>query len=116
VIEGRVFAALSNGSLASRAGRAAVLCSSLALACAACSPWSAAVGARDAQLALQEAERARAGELALYELTLARLYLEKAREEASEAHYALALRLLQRSEESAHAALTRAERTPRAAR
>jgi hypothetical protein len=116
VIEGRDFAALSNGSRASRAGRGALLCSTLALACAACSPWSAAVGARDAQLALQEAERARAGEHAVYEYALAKLYLEKAREEAAEAHYAVALQLLQRSRDNAHAALLRAERAPRQTR
>jgi hypothetical protein len=74
-----------------------------------CSPWSAAVGARDAERALRAAEQAQAGQYAVYELTLSKLYLAKAREEAAEAHYALALRLLRQSEQNSHKALRRAE-------
>lgn len=103
---------MSNGSLASRGRGGALACSILALTClaaTACSPWSAAVEARVAQHALRVAEQTGARELAAYEYTLARLYLDKAREEAGEAHYAFALKLLQRSQRSAHKARTVAE-------
>jgi hypothetical protein len=84
-----------------------VLCASLPNA--GCSPWSTAVGARQAERTLRAAEQAHADERAVYELTLSKLYLAKAREEAGEAHYAVAQRFLQRSEQNARKALWRAE-------
>lgn len=64
---------------------------------------------RDAETSVREAEQARAGTRATYELTLAKLYLDKAREEAAEAQYAVARRYLERSEQNARRALVRAE-------
>lgn len=66
-----------------------------------CSPSLFALRERRAGQALTSAEADRASERAPYELTLSRLYLAKARELASEAHYALALTLAERSTESA---------------
>ena len=80
------------------------------IACSGCSPWAAARGARDAERAVQAAEQARADEHAPYELTLAKLYLSKAREEAAEAHYAAALKWIAQSNHHARGALARAER------
>ena len=81
-----------------------------AITCAGCSPWAAARGARDAERAVHAAEQARADEHAPYELTLAKLYLSKAREEAAEAHYAAALKWIAQSNHHARGALVRAER------
>jgi hypothetical protein len=61
---------------------------------------------REASRALAQAEQAEARTHALYELTTSRLYLAKAREAASEAHYALALDLAERSTESSQRART----------
>jgi hypothetical protein len=70
--------------------------------CAACSPASYAVEARSAERALAAAEVTPAAiEKAPYELWLARLYLAKAREESSEAHYAVARELLASARQNA---------------
>lgn len=68
-----------------------------------CGSASYALRARSAEHALQDVEQAALSK-APYELTLARLYLDKAREEASEAHYALALDLATRAEQNANRA------------
>ena len=70
-----------------------------------CSPIAYARGVRDAEATVVVAERAEAERLAPYELTLARLYLEKAREASGEGHYALSLDLLARARQ--HAARAR---------
>jgi hypothetical protein len=71
-----------------------------------CSPSQFVVREHEATRALHEAEAVQARTLARYELTLSRLYLAKAREAASEAHYALALDLAARSTDRARAART----------
>jgi hypothetical protein len=74
----------------------------LLLICAACSPASYAVRQRAAERALIAAEGADAVvDKAPYELWLARLYLVKAREEAGQAHYALARQLLATAQQNA---------------
>jgi len=74
----------------------------LLLICAACSPASYAVEARSAERALAAAEvTPAASEKAPYELWLARLYLTKAREESSQAHYAAARELLASARDNA---------------
>ncbi len=60
-----------------------------------CSPTAFWLRERDAERSLSGAERVQAERYAPYELVLARLYLDKAREESAEAHYAEALRLLE---------------------
>ena len=95
---------------ASGCGLAYVGVLAAAFALAGCSPWAAARGARDAERAVHAAEQARADEHAPYELTLAKLYLSKAREEAAEAHYAAALKWIAQSSHHARGALVRAER------
>ena len=106
----RVFAALSNGSRATRASRAAGACALAALLPSmGCSPWATAVGAQRAERWVRAAEQAQAEQSAVYELTLSRLYLSKAREEAGEAHYAFARRLLERAEQNARKAVALAE-------
>ena len=60
--------------------------------------------AHSVERALTQAESAQAAQYARYELTLAKLYLVKAREASSEAHYASALDLLRHAEHSAHRA------------
>ncbi|MET0339596.1 MAG: hypothetical protein ABW252_01270 [Polyangiales bacterium] len=76
----------------------------------ACSPVSFARHARSAERAVGLAEAARADEHARYEVTMARLLLDKAREQSGSAHYASALDLVQRAERSA----TRAQLLARA--
>lgn len=66
-----------------------------------CSPIAYARGVREAEAAVLDAERTDAARLAPYELTLARVYLEKAREASAEAHYAFSLDLLARATASA---------------
>lgn len=73
----------------------------LTLALPACSPISYARQARSVERAVALAEAAHANEHARYEVTLARLLLEKAREQSGSAHYASALELLQRAEQTA---------------
>ncbi len=59
---------------------------------------------RSAERTLAQAERAQAERRATYEIVLARAYLEKAREESAEAHYAEAFRLLDGSSQTAERA------------
>lgn len=74
----------------------------LLLICAACSPASYAIRQRAAERSLAAAETTQAvSEKAPYELWLSRLYLAKAREEAGQAHYALARELLATSQQNA---------------
>lgn len=87
---------------ASRLRGFAVSLAPLLLLCAACSPASYAVRQRAAERALAGAESTEAvSEKAPYELWLSRLYLTKAREEAGQAHYALARELLATSHQNA---------------
>lgn len=115
MVAGRGFAARSNVSVAPSEGRRGVsrggwglsaltLC--LGLACPGCSPTSVALQMRKAEQALAAADDTLAKNHARYELILARLYLEKAREEAGQAHYAWVEQLLASSEH--HAVLARA--------
>lgn len=107
----RVFAALRNGSRATRAAPVVAMCALFGLLPSmGCSPWAAAVRTQRAERWVRAAEQAKADEAAVYELTLSRLYLSKAREEAGEAHYAFALRLLERAEQNARKAVALAER------
>lgn len=78
----------------------------LLAASVACSPASYALQARSAEQALRAAEQTAAELTAPYELVSARLYLEKAREEAGQAHYAVARRLLASAEQNAVLART----------
>jgi hypothetical protein len=79
----------------SRVGALSNTFAPLLIICAACSPASYAVEARSAERALAAAEvTPAASDKAPYELWLARLYLAKAREESSQAHYAVARELL----------------------
>jgi hypothetical protein len=74
----------------------------LLLICAACSPASYAVRQRSAERALAAAEVTDGvSDKAPYELWRARLYLTKAREEAGQAHYALARELLATAQQNA---------------
>lgn len=93
-------------ALASRALRVAVLGLQglLLVSVSGCSPLAFAVRERAAQRALAAADAEGAEHLAVYERVLARRYLDKAREESAEAHYAWALRLLAQSEQSAQRA------------
>jgi len=95
----RVAAASARGS---HAARASALCGAALLM--GCSPIAYAQRARSAERAVAAAEQAEAAKLAPYELTLAKVYLEKAREESGEAHYALSLTLLGRAEQDANRA------------
>jgi hypothetical protein len=92
VVEGRRFAARN------------VICS--LLLCAGCSPVAFVARQRTAERAVAAAAAEGAQESATYELVLARLYLDKAREESAEAHYAWALDLLAKSEQNANRART----------
>jgi hypothetical protein len=92
VVKGRRFAARK------------VICS--LLLCAGCSPVAFVVRERSAERAVAAADAEGARASATYELMLARLYLDKAREESAEAHYAWALDLLAKSEQSANRART----------
>lgn len=76
----------------------------LSLVCQGCTSTTFLVRSRAAERALAEAEVAQSARHASYELILARLYLEKAREEAGEAHYASALDLADRAAQSARRA------------
>ena len=78
------------------------------LICSGCSPVAFAVRQRTAERAVASAEAAGAQVHATYEIVLARRYLDKAREESAEAHYAWALELLAKSERNALRAATRA--------
>ena len=69
---------------------------------------------RSAERAVAAAAAEGAQGSATYELVLARLYLDKAREESAEAHYAWALDLLAKSEQSARRARTLALASARA--
>lgn len=96
--------------------RARALCAAVgrgaqlgALLLAGCSPITYARRAALTERAVHAAEQAEAARLAPYELTLAKVYLDKAREESAEAHYALSLALLQRAEQSAKRARVLAE-------
>lgn len=74
---------------------------SLVLLAAGCSSARFAVRERAAIQQHRLAERAEAAALAPYEYVTSSLYLTKAREEAAQAHYTLALSLLARAEQSA---------------
>jgi hypothetical protein len=74
-----------------------------------CSPITYARRAAVTERAVRAAEHAEAVRLAPYELTLAKVYLDKAREESGQAHYALSLDLLRRAEQSAKRARVLAE-------
>ncbi|MDB4977469.1 MAG: hypothetical protein JWN48_5810 [Myxococcaceae bacterium] len=87
---------------------------SLVALSAACSPAAFAVRERAAERAYAAADAEGAQVQATYELVLARLYLDKAREESAEAHYAWALELLSRSERSAKRAFTLSQERARA--
>jgi hypothetical protein len=63
------------------------------LGAGACSAIAATVECREAERAVTQAVAA--DPAGIYQLTLARAYVEKAREEASEAHYGSATRLAQ---------------------
>lgn len=82
----------------------------LLVSCIGCVPVAVTRQSRAAERALTRAEAVHAEEHARYELTLARLYLDKAREVSSAARYASALELLRHAESSAQraAALARA--------
>jgi hypothetical protein len=71
-----------------------------------CAPAQFVLREREASNALAQVEHTQARSLARYELTLSRLYLAKARELASGAHYKLALELAERSTESSRRART----------
>ncbi|MDB4987149.1 MAG: hypothetical protein JWN04_2327 [Myxococcaceae bacterium] len=73
---------------------------------ASCSPAAFAVRERAAERALAAAGAEGAQGSATYEFVLAQLYLDKAREESAEAHYAWGLELLAKSEQSATRART----------
>ena len=101
---------MGNGSRATRASRAVLSCALFGLLPSmGCSPWATAVRAQRAERWVRAAEQAKAEQTAIYELTLSRLYLSKAREEAGEAHYAFARRLLERAEQNARMAVKLAE-------
>jgi hypothetical protein len=72
-------------------------------ALAGCSAIVATVECREAERAVAHAIAAKPE--GIYQLTLARAYLEKAREEASEAHYGSAARLAQAAKAKAKAAI-----------
>lgn len=76
------------------------------LLCSGCAPVAFAVKQRAAERAVAAAEAADAQAHAIYEIVLARRYLDKAREESAEAHYAWALELLAKSEHNAVRART----------
>ena len=103
MVEGRVSTARIEASLVTHKLGARVL-PAFVLACGACSPVSFAVHARAAESAVEAAESAQSDKYASYELVHARVLLDKAHEEASEAHYALALDLAERAEQSARRA------------
>jgi heme-degrading monooxygenase HmoA len=73
----------------------------LLLGATGCSPLAFAVKERAAARALAAADAEGAQEHAVYERLLSQRYLDKAREESAEAHYAWALSLLAQSEQSA---------------
>ena len=70
---------------------------------AGCSASMASVACRRADRALQDASPSAAA-AHVYELTLARAYLDKAREEASEAHYGAAIELADASQRASQRA------------
>jgi hypothetical protein len=78
----------------------------LSVGTAACSPATYARRARAVEQALGAATETSAETSAPYELVSARLYLEKAREEAGQAHYAMARQLLAVAEQNAVLART----------
>jgi hypothetical protein len=88
-----------------------VLALALPLCATACVASSSAVQNTKAARAVEHAKRARAAEAAPYEFTLAQAYLDKAREEASEAAYQDANRLARKSQENAAKAVDRARQS-----
>jgi hypothetical protein len=74
-----------------------------------CVAASAAVQSTKAARAVEHARRSHAGDQAPYEFTLAEAYLEKAREESSEAQYQDANRLSRKSQENAAKAVERSK-------
>ena len=89
------------GVKSQRIRRVRCLAALLLVGCIGCMPVSVTRRSRAVERALEQAERVNAAQHARYELTLAKLYLEKAREASSEAHYASALDLLRYAESSA---------------
>lgn len=77
------------------------------LGASACVASSAAVQSTKAARAVEHARRSHAGDQAPYEFTLAEAYLEKAREESSEAAYQDANRLARKSQDNAAKAVER---------
>lgn len=108
--ERRILAGLTVRQRACRACAAGLLASVFVGLLGACSPWAAARGARDAERSVRAAEQAGADSHASYELTLSKLYLAKAREEAGEAHYAIARTWLKHARKNAQKALALAEK------
>lgn len=81
------------------------VCFALLTALSGCTATQSLVWCRKAEAVLQRAERVPPSHATQYELTRARLYLEKAREEASEAHYGTSVELAKSAERSATRAL-----------
>lgn len=67
-----------------------------------CSAITATMACRDAARAVEHGVAS--GSHGIYQLTLARAYLEKAREEASEAHYGSAVRLARAAQSATESA------------
>ncbi len=90
--------------------RLATACTGLgiALAQAACGPVGATSLVGDAEIAVTRAHAADGDRHALYEVTSADLYLEKAKEEQGHAHYGAAMELAKKSAEMAQAATLKA--------
>jgi hypothetical protein len=78
-------------------------CALLVFFSAGCSAGMASMACRRADRALQDASVSVAA-AQVYELTLARAYLDKAREEASEAHYGVAIELADASQRASQRA------------
>jgi hypothetical protein len=86
------------------------------LTCAACAPSAYAVHETRAERAVERARKLDARENAVYEFTLAEAYLQKSREESSEAAYQDAIRLAKLAQEHAQRAVeqSRARLAPEA--
>lgn len=75
------------------------------LGASGCSASAYAVRSTKAARSVEHARRAQAGDFAVYQLTLAEAYLEKAREESSHAAYQDASQLAKKSKENAEQAV-----------
>ncbi|MDH5675719.1 MAG: DUF4398 domain-containing protein [Myxococcales bacterium] len=82
----------------------------LLLGSGGCGPALYTAAEADAAAALERAEEADGARLAPYDLHYAAAHLEKAREEAAEAHYEDALRFARQAKQSADEALARSTR------